>query len=215
MVYIESFIISWFLVGILIVFLLFYKAYKFNNFNKKHFILHPAIAVFGWLSYFVILFIFFKKQRKDKLMMEKAAKEAELFKNRINASEMYARNTLVAHEKLMENLHKPDLLSLPIWQLKGELNIEHAEFALAIDVYNIDPSIENKNRLDREAGDILNYTAAIISKTDGKTSLIRDSGIEEFPVPEYTEAINGEGVVILKDGVQQRISDLLKDLNNR
>ena len=33
---------------------------------------------------------------------------------------------------------------------------------------------ENKNRLDREAGDIMNYLSAIVIKSDGYGKLIRD-----------------------------------------
>ncbi len=86
---------------------------------------------------------------------------------------MYKRTSLVAHEKLKENAHKPDLLSLELWELRGELKIEIAEFLLALEAYIRTPSIENKNRLDREGGDSFNYISAILSHTDGHTSLNR------------------------------------------
>ena len=95
---------------------------------------------------------------------------------KITAKQMYTRNALLGHEKLKENSHKPDLLSLELWNLRGELKIENAELDLALEAYIRNPSVENKNRLDREVGDCTNYLGAITAVTDGYKCLEREMG---------------------------------------
>lgn len=87
---------------------------------------------------------------------------------------MYTRSALLGNEKLKKNSHKPNLLSLDIWEFQGELKIEFAELDLAIEAYKRTPNIDNKNRIDMEVGDCINYLSGLVSKTDGNESLKRE-----------------------------------------
>jgi len=86
---------------------------------------------------------------------------------------IYTRVALLALEKLKENEFKPDILSESYFRLFLFLFSEFIEFLTAFIHYKIRPTLDNKNKLDRESGDVFNFLASIIAKTDGYKTLKR------------------------------------------
>ena len=91
----------------------------------------------------------------------------------IKPAEMYNRTAILALEKLRKNSHKPNLLSLELWELLSGLRVEIAELEHAVEAYKRNPGIESKNNLDLEVGDCNNYLSAIVALTDGYEILER------------------------------------------
>lgn len=87
---------------------------------------------------------------------------------------IYTRIALVAHQKLKENDFKKNILDEGLTILLIGFIVEGYEFIVAFLIYRIKPTISNKNKMDLESGDVLNFLAAIIAKTDGYKQLMRN-----------------------------------------
>lgn len=76
-------------------------------------------------------------------------------------------------EKFNENEHKPDPMLMPEWDIITEGNMERFERMEAFNIWQAEPSEENRRELLREIADEINYLMFLAGKVLGLQPPIR------------------------------------------
>jgi hypothetical protein len=92
----------------------------------------------------------------------------------IKAKDMFITTAGYGHQKIMENSHKDDLLQRDYDNLKMRIDKEVDEFKKALVIYRTNRTERNAEELRREGGDIIAFVSAIMAKSAGYESLIRE-----------------------------------------
>lgn len=92
----------------------------------------------------------------------------------ITAKEMLFLTGGASHQKIIDNAHKDNILSMDIERMFNRLKEEIAEFNQAFRIWQSNPTTKNKKAMLMEWADCNNFGSAMIAKADGYDNLVRE-----------------------------------------